>query len=307
MKVFRGSPATWEPGSSGRAVGIGVYDGVHRGHRQVLEMLGRRAEEANLETAVLTFDPHPLAVVAPERAPRMLTGLEHRLELLEGVGVEVVAVLAFDETVREWDADRFVAETLVGALDAGLVVVGADFRFGRDRAGDVGLLAEIGAASGFDVEVVPLVGGDRPVSSTQIREMIAAGDVAVAARALTRPHEVWGEVVRGEGRGRSIGVPTANLAVPAGLALPAGGVYAVTAGRRWDEAIPAVANIGTRPTFDGRGMTIEAHLLGFEGDLYGELLRVRFIDRIRDEQRFDGPEELVRQIRQDIEQARQIL
>jgi len=307
VRVRRGSPATWEHGPVRRAVTIGVFDGVHRGHRYVLETVRSRAATEGMESAVLTFDPHPLAVVAPDRVPAMLTGLEHRLELLEALGADLVAVLPFDDAVRGWSSEAFVAEALVGGLDAGLAVVGGDFRFGRDRAGDVDTLREAGAASGVAVEVVQLVGDDRPMSSTRIRELIAAGDVAAAADGLARPHELWGEVVQGDGRGRSIGVPTANLAIPSGMALPALGVYAATAGRSRDEAVPAVANIGSRPTFDGGRVTVEAHLLDFTGDLYGEVLRLRFVERIRDEQRFEGPDELVAQIERDIERARRLL
>ena len=307
MKVLRGLPSHWPSDGVARAVTVGVFDGVHLGHRHIVRVLGERAAADGLEPAVITFDPHPLAVVTPDRAPAMLTGIEHRIELLGSLGVELVAVLPFDETVRAWSAEAFVGETIAGALRAGLVVVGTDFRFGRGRAGDVDLLAELGEASGFGVEVVPLVGDDLPVSSTRIREMIAGGEVAVAAEALGRPHELWGEVVAGDGRGRSIGVPTANLAVAPGMALPGRGVYAATAGRAREEAIPAVANVGTRPTFDGEDVTVEAHLLEFDEDLYGEVLRLRFVDRIRDEQRFEGPEELVEQIRRDIERAHEIL
>jgi len=304
VRVLRGRPSTWAPNGASRAIAVGVFDGVHLGHRHVLGVLRERAAVSGLEPGVLTFDPHPLAVVIPQRAPAMLTGLGHRIELLGGLGVELVAVLEFDDAVRGWSPATFVTETIAGALAAELVVVGEDFRFGRDRTGHVGLLREMGTALGFETEVVPLVGEDSPVSSTRIREMIAAGDMTGAASALGRPHELWGEVVAGEGRGRSIGIPTANLAIPRGMAVPAAGVYAATAGRSADEALPAVVNIGTRPTFDGEGITVEAHLLDFDEDLYGGTLRLRFIARIRDERRFETAETLVEQIHRDIAQAR---
>ena len=307
MKVLRGDPSGWDAGSSGHALAVGVFDGVHVGHRHVLAILRDQAAECGLEPGVLTFDPHPLTVVIPDRAPAMLTSLDHRIELLDSQGVEVVAVLDFDAAVREWSPATFVTETLAGALAAEMVVVGEDFRFGKDRTGHVGLLREMGNGLGFRTEIVPLVGEDRPLSSTQIREMIAEGDVAGAAVALARPHELWGGVVEGSGRGRTIGVPTANLALPPGVAVPKRGVYAVTAGRSADESIPGVANVGVRPTFDGTDETVEAHLLGFEGDLYGEILRVRFVDRIRDERKFDAVEGLVGQIGRDIEAARAML
>lgn len=307
MRVVRGRPSTWPLSGARRAVAVGVFDGIHLGHRQVLARLRQRATESGLEAGVLTFDPHPLAVVAPDRAPAMLTGIEHRLELLGGLQVDVTAVLTFDDVVREWSPTAFVTETLASALAADLVVVGEDFRFGKDRTGHVGLLRELGRDLGFETEIVPLVGGNQPVSSSRIREKVAAGDVTGAAAALGRPHELWGEVIAGDGRGRSIGVPTANLAIPGGMAVPGSGVYAATAGRAADEVIPAVVNIGIRPTFGGRVETVEAHLLGFDGDLYGETLRVRFVARIRDEQRFDGIEALVAQIREDIEVAKEML
>jgi riboflavin kinase/FMN adenylyltransferase len=305
--VLRGNPAAWDLGASRGAFAVGVFDGVHRGHRHVLSVVRDRAAETGLTPGVLTFEPHPLRIVAPDLAPAMLTGTDHRLELLAALGVEVTAVLEFDEKVREWTPARFLAETLAGPLAAELVVVGEDFRFGRDRIGDVTLLGALGSQMGLTPEVVPLVGGDTPVSSSRIREMIIAGDVSGAAVSLARPHEIWGDVVPGDGRGRTIGIPTANVAVPPDMAIPRRGVYAVTVGRHADEALPAVANVGVRPTFGGEVETIEAHLFDFDADLYGQHLRVRFIDRIRGEQKFDSAEALVAQIGRDIEQARQLL
>jgi riboflavin kinase / FMN adenylyltransferase len=184
------------------------------------------------------------------------------------------------------------------------VVVGEDFRFGHQRTGNVASLAELGDAHGFAAEVVPLVGGQAPVSSTRIRAMVAAGDLAGAAAALSRPHEVRGLVVTGDGRGRTLGFPTANLALPAELALPPAGVYAVRAGRLGGALGPAVANLGTRPTFGGTGQALEVHLLDPPGDLYGATLRVAFVARLRDERRFDGPGSLVAQITADVAAAR---
>lgn len=307
MKVLRGSPAEWDSGAGPGAFAVGVFDGVHLGHRHVLSVLCARATETGLTPGVLTFEPHPLRIVAPEHAPPMLTGIDHRLELLAALGVEVTAVLEFDEKVREWAPATFLAETLAGPLAAQLVVVGEDFRFGKDRVGDVALLGELGRRLGLKPEVVSLVGGDTPVSSTRIREMIIAGDVSGAAASLIRPHELWGEVVPGDGRGRTIGIPTANVAVAPEMAVPQRGVYAVTVGRHADEALPAVANVGVRPTFGGEVETVEAHLFDFDADLYGQQLRVRFIDRIRGEQKFESAAALVAQIGRDIAQARQLL
>lgn len=307
MRVLRGHPSGWNPDGSRKALAVGVFDGIHVGHRHVLAALGDRAADLGVETAVVTFDPHPLAIVAPERVPAMLTTIEQRLELIEGLGIDLTAVVTFDQELRGWSPATFVSEILAGLLHAGVVVVGEDFRFGKDRTGHVGLLRELGSALGFDTEVVPLVGGDEPMSSTRIRAMIAAGEVAGAAEALSRPHEVRGPVVPGDGRGRAIGVPTANLAVPAGAAVPRRGVYAITAGRSAAEAVPGVANVGVRPTFGGNTEVVEAHLFDFAGDLYGAALRVRFVDRIRDERRFAGAEALVAQITEDLAAARALL
>jgi riboflavin kinase/FMN adenylyltransferase len=308
VKVVRGLPGDWQLEWRGRAVSIGVYDGVHRGHRYVLETLRSRAAGlGGIETAVVTFDPHPLELIAPEAAPRMLTTVDHRIELFAGGGIDVVAVLRFDAAIRDLSPARFVAEVVDDAMSARLVVVGEDFRFGKDRTGHVGLLRELGAAHGFETEIVPLVGGDSPVSSTHIRALVAAGDVAGAAGALGRFHEVRGTVVPGDGRGRTIGVPTANIAVGDGLAVPARGVYAVRAGPVGEELLPGVANVGIRPTFGGDAETVEVHLLDVDRDLYGLVLRLAFVERIRAERRFEGVGLLVAQIGADIERARGLL
>jgi riboflavin kinase/FMN adenylyltransferase len=307
VRVLRGHPTDWDVGPERTALAVGVFDGVHLGHRHVLGALVQRARERGIASGVVTFDPHPLAIVAPERVPPMLTTIEQRLELLEGLGVEVVAVVAFDDELRIWSPATFVTDLLAGSLHAATVVVGEDFRFGRDRTGHVGLLRELGMGLGFETEVVPLVGGDQPISSTRIRAMIAAGDVAGATAALGRPHEVRGIVVPGDGRGRSIGIPTANVAPRPGIAMPRRGVYAVRAGRTADEDRAGVANVGVRPTFAGSDEVLEVHLLDLDEDLYGAELRVRFHDRIRDEERFESVDALVRQIGGDVEEARRLL
>jgi riboflavin kinase/FMN adenylyltransferase len=308
MKVLTGSPAGWSLEARPRAVTIGVFDGLHQGHRHVISLLrGRATGFGGLECAVVTFDPHPLTVVAPEHAPRLLTGIGHRLELLAEAGLDLAAVLPFDEEMRRLTSAAFAAAVLRDALQARLVVVGEDFRFGHQRTGNVASLAELGDAHGFAAEVVPLVGGQAPMSSTRVRAMVAAADLDGAAAALGRPHEVRGAVVRGDGRGRELGYPTANVAVPANLALPPPGVYAVRAGRLGSAAGPAVANLGSRPTFDGEGETLEVHLLEPPGDLYGADLRVAFVARLRDERRFAGPADLVAQISADAAAARALL
>ncbi len=303
--VLEGDPLGWStPGPS--AISIGVFDGVHRGHRTVIERLLRRAERDNLVPTVLTFHPHPLAVVAPERAPRLLTTVEQRIELLGGLGVEVVGVLPFDR-IRNTEPEIFARGVLAERLEARLVAVGTDFRFGHDRAGDVDTLRRVGEECGYEVATVELLNeDDQPISSTRIRRLVAEGRVGEAADILGRPHEVRGRVVAGDGRGRTIGVPTANLEVDPDVALPGDGVYAawaVVAG----SVHPAVVNIGTRPTFDGEARIAEAHLLDFDGDLYGHPLALRFVSRLRGERRFDSVDELVAQIRADVNTAREVL
>jgi len=308
MRVVGGPPQGWALPARGRAVTVGVFDGLHAGHRAVLDLLRRRAGElGGLETAVVTFDPHPLAVVAPEHAPRLLTGIGHRLELLEAEGVDVAAVVTFDEEIRLLTPAAFAAGVLAGALQARLVVVGEDFRFGRHRLGNVASLAELGDAHGFAAEILPLVGGEAPISSTRVRALVAAGEVEEAAVALGRPHELRGTVVPGDGRGRTLGFPTANVALDPGLAVPRNGVYAVRAGRPGEGWQPGVANVGTRPTFGGGEAGLEVHLLGEPGDLYGATLRVAFISRLRDERPFVGGAELAVQIEADIAAARRRL
>jgi riboflavin kinase/FMN adenylyltransferase len=308
VKVVRGRPEQWQAHRSDRAVTVGVYDGVHLGHRHVFDLLSQRAADlGGLETAVVTFDPHPLAVVDPERTPPLLTTIDHRLELFAGLGVDLAAVMEFDESIRSLTAAGFAADVLQGVLGARLVVVGEDFRFGRDRIGNVASLAELGDGHGFAAEIAPLAGGDQPLSSTMVRELLSAGEVAAAADALGRPHELWGEVGTGDGRGQEIGFPTANVALPSGLAIPRRGVYAVRTrwgGESWRDG---VANIGVRPTFAGDEEVLEVHLLDGRPDLYGTELRVAFVARLRAERRFDGIAALVAQIEADVDAARAVL
>ena len=308
MRVVAGDLDVWPMPERPSAVTIGVFDGVHRGHRHVFGLLSDAAERlGGLQTIVVTFDPHPLAVIAPEKAPRILTSIEHRLELFSALGVDEAVVLPFGSLMRDMSPAGFAESVIANGLDARLVAVGEDFRFGRDRTGHVGFLRELGAGHGFETVIVPLVGGDAPVSSTGIRALVATGDVADAAAALDREHEVRGTVVHGDGRGHTIGVPTANLDVDPALALPCRGVYAVRAGVVGEDLVAAVANIGVRPTFGGEAETIEVHLLDADRDLYGTTVRVAFVDRIRDERRFGGVGEVVEQIGRDIATARSLL
>jgi riboflavin kinase/FMN adenylyltransferase len=296
----------------GTAVTIGAYDGVHVGHRALLADLSARAAAAGLSTVVVTFDRHPAYVVRPESAPKQLTSLEQKLELLADAGIERVEVIAFDKARADESAEDFVQEVLVDKLGARLVVVGEDFHFGHGRKGNVELLRRLGAEHGFEVVGVGLTGdATEPVSSTRIRALLAAGEVEAAARLLGRRHEVRGPVVRGDGRGgRDLGFPTANLSVPDDIALPADGVYAGHYRRPDGTVHRAAINVGRRPTFYEPGtapVLVEAFLLDFDGDLYGEPARVTFAHRLRDERRFDSVEALVAQMRADVAATERML
>jgi len=291
------------------AVTIGVYDGVHLGHRHVLARLHEVAADRGLPTAVVTFDPHPASVVAPTRAPLLLSSVERRLELLAVLGIDRCVVVGFDELVATEPPAGFVERVLVGQLRAEAVVVGENFRFGHDRAGDVALLRAIAPTGGFEVEPVPLdAAGGEPISSSRIRARLADGDVAAAATLLGRPHELEGTVVRGDGRGRALGFPTANLAVDAGLVIPSAGIYAGTWTRPSGEARTAAISVGHRPTFyEHAELLVEAHLCDFDADLYGERGRLAFVARLRGEQKFDTVDDLVAQIARDVDASIAIL
>jgi riboflavin kinase/FMN adenylyltransferase len=305
----------------GSVVTIGAFDGVHLGHQALLRLVRARATERGLPTALVTFDRHPAQVVRPESAPKLLTGLAQRLELLEATGlVDHAVLLTFDETRRRESAEDFVTEVLTGCLRARLVVVGADFHFGNGRRGNVALLERMGRDLGFDVVGIDLVstddgGPDRgdsgavTYSSTLIRLRLAAGDVRGAAEMLGRVHEVRGTVVEGDRRGREIGFPTANVAVPEEICLPAAGIYAGTFKGADGTERPAAISLGHRPTFytDQAYLLLEAYLLDFSGDLYGQAASVGFVERIRAEERFDSVEALVAAMHRDVEAARRLL
>ncbi|MFO0684859.1 MAG: bifunctional riboflavin kinase/FAD synthetase [Sandaracinus sp.] len=290
---------------AGTVVVPGNHDGVHLGHQALLARARELAAPRGSEVVALTFDPHPMATVAPERAPIPLTTIARRTELLLAAGADRVAVARFDAAYAAQTAEQWIDDELSTRLGARAVVVGVDFRFGKGRGGDVEGLRAMGQRRGIEVDAlgeVTLAGGDERVSSTAIRKALAAGDVAHAAALLTRPHAVDGTVVEGNKRGRTIGYPTANLA-PDPVLLPSDGVYAVrvrTAEGAWHDGM---ANLGTRPTF-AAGRSLEAHLFDFAGDLYGARVRLAFVDRIRAEKKFDGVESLVAQIREDEKTAR---
>lgn len=294
------------------AVTIGAFDGVHLGHQALLRLLRERASARDLKTALVTFDRHPAQVVRPESAPKLLTTLPQRLELLEATGlVDYACVLTFDEARRDESAEDFVKEILVDCLHARLVVVGADFHFGHQRRGNVALLERMGAQCGFDVVGLSLVAGDEAgvYSSTRIRQLLAEGHVEEAARLLGHPHEVRGTVMEGDRRGRQLGFPTANVAVPSEVCLPAEGVYAGTFAGADGLERPAALSLGRRTTFHDPDSVslLEAHLLDFSGDLYGQPAAVRFVAFLRGQARFDSADALVAQMEKDVDAARQVL
>jgi riboflavin kinase/FMN adenylyltransferase len=285
------------PPGTRAALALGNFDGVHLGHQAVLERVETSAREHGATAALVTFDPHPAEVLAPERRPRLLQTRRQKLAALEEARLDAVLVLPFDLALAAWTPEEFVSR-LTAALAPVSVHVGTGFRFGRDRAGDVALLRALGARGGFTVDEIPAVELDGArVSSSRIREAVGTGDVERARHLLGRPYALEGRVVRGAGRGAALSFPTANLAVENELP-PLRGVYVtetVAQALRW----PSVTNVGVRPTFDGSRLTVESHLIDFEGDLYGERVEVRFLVRLRDERRFENASSLADQIARD--------
>ena len=299
-------------GDASSAVTLGNFDGVHRGHQALVAEVVEWARGAAAAAVVLTFDPHPARVLNPASAKSALMTLDQKAEVLAALGVGRLAVLPFTESVARLSAEAFARRVLREALGAARVVVGPDFRFGRGRTGNVDTLAKLGESLGFEVSrTPPLLQDGIVISSSRIRDSLACGDVAKARALLGRPFYVDGVIVAGDGRGRSLGFPTANVA-PRNETLPLLGVYAcrVRLGGRassWVSSWPAVANLGQRPTFGGGEAVLEAHLLDFEGDLYGNEVRVEFAERLRAERAFPGPAALLEQIRRDAEAARRVL
>jgi riboflavin kinase/FMN adenylyltransferase len=301
-----------DPLSAGSVVTIGAFDGVHQGHRKVLQLVRELADARHLDAAVLTFDRHPAQVVRPESAPRLLTSLDQKLELLAATGLlDLICVLRFDEARSHETAEEFVHEVLVARLAARVVVVGADFHFGHRRGGNVALLERMGLDLGFEVIGLGLVAPEpasdhEPYSSTRVRGALAHGDVDAAAALLGGFHEVRGTVVTGDRRGRELGYPTANVMVAGETALPADGIYAGRfrgADGRWR---PCAISLGRRPTFyeHADASLLEAYVLDFDGDLYGQEVAVQFVARLRGEQKFDSVDDLVAQIGRDVAAAR---
>jgi riboflavin kinase / FMN adenylyltransferase len=279
-----------EPAERPRSVAIGTFDGVHLGHREVI----RGAD------TVLTFDPHPLSVIHPEATPKLISTFPVRRDLIAGLGVEELVVIPFDRSFSEQSAEDFVQHVLLERLGAGRVSVGENFRFGKGARGTPEFLS---GHDEFETRVVPLVeAAGETVSSSHIRGLVAAGEVDQAAEFLGQPFLFEGEVVQGDKRGRELGIPTANLVPDDAYVTPGHGVYA-----GWANGHPAAINVGVRPTFEtGRGLLVEAYLIDFDEDIYGETLRIAFLERLRGEKRFDSVAELVAQMKGDIEEARRI-
>jgi riboflavin kinase/FMN adenylyltransferase len=294
-------------GDSGTVVTVGTFDGVHRGHWQLLERVRETAQAVGLPSVLVTFDPHPLAIVRPDHAPPLLTTPAEKIEVLAESGINYMVLLRFDKELASWPPERFVREILIGRFAMRHLVIGHDHGFGRGRSGDVDTLRRLGAEEGFSLDVVDAVeSGDRAVSSSGIRAHLERGDVAAAGLALGRPYAIRATVVRGDGRGRSLGFPTANLRVahPAKL-IPAEGIYAARALLR-DRAVDGVVHIGARPTFPGTEATVELYLFDFDEDLYGAELALTLCERIREVRRFADVESLIRAIEEDVRTARAI-
>jgi riboflavin kinase / FMN adenylyltransferase len=306
-------PARPGPG----VVTLGNFDGVHAGHRAVLARVVEVAKARSAQALAVTFDPHPLQVLHPDRAPALITGLDQRLTLMAATGLDATLIMEFTTALAGWSAERFVSGVLVQALRAQVVVVGPDTRFGHRNTGDVNTLRTMGRAHGFEVQVVEeLTPGDVPRrwSSSWIREQLTAGDVEAAALGLGRPHRVSGEVVHGDHRGRELGYPTANLGGPVEGLVPADGVYAGWLLRRQlsqdapDRVLPTAVSIGTNPTFGGVGRRVEAHVLDrTDLDLYGQRVDVELVRRLRPMSRFAEVADLVAQMAVDVEGCRRAL
>ncbi len=292
---------------------IGAYDGVHLGHQAVIGEVRRIAQATGARSAVVTFDRHPASVVRPESAPRLLTDLDQKLELLSRTGVDATVVITFDEAQSQEAPLAFAQRVLVDCLATSVVVVGDDFHFGRGRDGNVGTLRELGAVRDFEVLPMSLIGRsdgpDEPISSTAIRRAMAGGQVELAALLLGHPFEARGVVVQGDQRGRLLGFPTANVEVPIAICVPADGVYAGWYYRPDGSRHACAINLGRRPTFyeHAEHSLLEAHLLDFAGDLYGEAARVEFTHFLRSERKFDGIDALIGQLKNDIDHARGVL
>ncbi|MFT5430325.1 MAG: riboflavin kinase/FMN adenylyltransferase [Myxococcota bacterium] len=299
-------PAAVSLPKAASVVTIGTFDGVHAGHRALLWDVVERVESGE-RSVVVTFRPHPVEVIAPEHAPYLLSSYEDKSALLEDCGVDVCAEVPFDSDFREWSAERFVIELLVERLGARHIVAGPDLRFGKGAAGDFALLQEMGPAHGFSVsQALSFEMDAEVVSSTRIRAQVGTGNMHEARRLLTRPHRLRGVVVTGHQRGRQIGFPTANLECGR-AAIPCDGIYACEATLESGERFGAAVSIGTRPTFGVNSRAVEAYLLDFKRDIYGEVVALDFLEHLRGEEVYDSVAALIAQIERDVEATRRVL
>lgn len=325
MRTFYGVD-TLEGPSQGTVITIGTFDGVHLGHRVLISRAISEAATRNAASAIVTWDRHPAATLRPDKMPPLLCSPERKVELLSGCGEDILAVLPFDEELSQWPAERFVEEVLVSGLGVRMIVVGEDWRFGKGAAGNVQLLTEMGSTLGFDVVGVTLERSEgESVSSSRIRRLLGAGDLDGAATLLGRRFDLDGMVIHGDDRGKSLGFPTANVALPPGLAHPPRGVYAGRARVGGDATMlppedgdpaprgwyRAAVNIGVNPTFGGdpdvHPARVEAYLLDLDADIYGAELRVELWSRLRDEEKFDSADDLIAQMHEDVEETRHIV
>lgn len=305
MQVFHGIQ-TVRGKLKNPAITIGNFDGVHRGHQALFEKVRQWAQKLDGQSAVVTFDPHPIEVLSPQNAPAFITCHRLKMDLIAGCGIDATIVIPFNHIFSRMSAREFVEIVLVESIGAKAIVVGHDYRFGNSREGNIDFLRQLGEEHGFEVETV---GGirvnDAVVSSTAIRQMIAGGKIKDANKLLGRLFEVSGEVITGQKRGIRLGFPTANIRMPS-MASPPTGVYVIEAeveGKRYGGA----ANLGYNPTFGNTELSLEAHLFDFNGDIYGKTITIKFIDRLREEIRFPGPAELIAQIGKDVASAKKIL
>jgi riboflavin kinase/FMN adenylyltransferase len=285
---------------------LGNFDGLHLGHQELIKMVMKRARETDAVSMVVTFRPHPLKILAPEKCPPLISIYEEKIALLEKLGLDVLVKIPFTVDFSAMSPEAFTKDILCDLLGAKEIFVGYNYRFGRGRAGNVATLKEMGEKYGFTVREVEQISLDGEViSSTKIRKLLAEGRVEHAARLLGRAYAITGVVVKGDGRGKGLGFPTANVA-PKHSIIPADGVYAVKFFVR-EQFYDGIANIGLRPTFDENRLTIEVHVFDFDEDIYGEEISLYFVGKIREERKFEGPDELAKQIASDIRTAKDML
>ena len=294
----------------GAVLSIGNFDGVHLAHKNICAKLQEKSQSEKLKSVILTFEPHPLSIVAPDRCPSLMTTLSEKIIRLENEGVDLMVVEPFTESLSDFSPEEFVMTYIVNGIKAKHVLVGYNFHFGKNRKGNIEYLETLGREFEFSVEVLdPFTFEEKVVSSTEIRKMLASGSVADASLLLGTRHSLEGLIEKGDGRGSGIGFPTANISSPSTL-IPSNGVYACWAKVKSfsKDFLPTVLNIGNRPTFDGQNVTIEAHIINWEGgDIYGEEIRLEFVEKIRNEMKFSSVEKLVDQIALDVKKTQTIL